>query len=146
MGADDPEEREQLEVAATCFHFVFEMMAAELSEGRIFSETLPHACAAFVDTSVEQKACTGAFLQRLFESLEVAETEALSNASMRGYITDMVWPAQGWSRELILGCGECMWRDLPPVALAEVAAVGRCLKSTKQVEDASGSVADRGSS
>ena len=105
--------QEQTDLAETAMDLVRHMWTQECWTCLLFSER-PHYCLASLlspDASIVKAAL--AKLQRLFEVLSAAESQASHGSWLEQFLNMLLWPRSTVVREVLVGLHECHWQRVP---------------------------------
>lgn len=99
-----------------------------------FSSNLPGRFGGVLHESSEKRVGTLKYLHKVSVALDKLEAQKSGVNFLEDFWFNLSWAGQVWCREVLLGVREGAGEALPNVLVDELHKVGRCMKSTREVE------------
>jgi hypothetical protein len=136
-----PEFNDEMLLSKTLFQLVLHAVSNRINDERYYAELPPMFFATLFSHDQDSRTAGLAYARKLWDSLAVAETRVrnLPQGKTRdaavNFLREMLWPANGWCRELLAGAYECDFLTLPDPALEEVEAMTLGPNTTLPIEN-----------
>lgn len=114
--------------------WVITNMYYEITEGRIFTETMPYMAGGMLSDDEHIRNDTLGRMRVAWLALQRLEGAAIENNDIRKYIQQMWWPNHGYLREICISAQENDFTALPDIIVNELRMHSLCPKSTVDVE------------
>lgn len=122
-------------VLQSLFDFWVALVALEISFQRIMCVTMPGMTFGLLHRDPDVQHNTLQKMRQYWEKLAILEPLATDDKWLEQALTDLSWPRNVWSRELLLGACEAEWVRLPEDLLSEVRDTSLVVSSSKAIED-----------
>lgn len=110
---DSAEMQEEGVMATIVASFVRMLIATELQSLRTFYDRPPGRFAALLHESEDARQFALEYCKQLFDALLFFEHQALEDRWIADYVSKLVWPANTWVRETLIGLSGCNFDRLP---------------------------------
>lgn len=107
-------------VVGSLIDFVREMLAEEITFSRSYSEDLPNKFVPLVSEDAEVVKETAMWIWTAFIAVSKLEEQGLHDPWVRQFVRNLLWPLNGWVREVCIAIGEMEASKLPPDIHREV--------------------------
>lgn len=122
-------------ISDSMHRLVVELLAMEVKDMSYWSSSLPGKFGGLIHKDSGMQEETIDYLNDLAVALEALEAAMPESSCLQDFWCNLHWSGQLWCKEILLAIREADGENLPDFSLEELRKVGRCMKSTKDVEN-----------